>query len=76
MAIMCKAMEDMRNEAAREAEKMKAIRMARLMIEDGKLNYEDIAMYTELTLEEVEKNCYGKETCIIDKNKINVLLSE
>ena len=52
---MCKAMEDMRNEAAREAEKMKAIRMARLMIEDGKLSYEDIAMYTELTLEEVEK---------------------
>ena len=28
---------------------MKAIRMARLMIEDGKLNYEDIVMYTELT---------------------------
>ena len=27
VAIMCKAMEDMRNEAAREAEKMKAIRM-------------------------------------------------
>ena len=40
MAIMCKAMEDMRNKAAREAEKMKAIRMARLMIEDGKLSYE------------------------------------
>ena len=30
-------MEDMRNEAVREAEKMKVIRMARLMIEDGKL---------------------------------------
>ena len=41
---MCKAMEDMRNEAAREAERMKAIRMARLMIEDGKLSYEDIAL--------------------------------
>ena len=75
MAIMCKAMEDMRNKAAREAEKMKAIRMARLMIEDGKLSYEDIAMYTELTLKEVEKLLW-KETCIIDKNKINVLLSE
>ena len=25
------------------------------MIEDGKLSYEDIAMYTELALEEVEK---------------------
>ena len=65
VAIMCKAMEDMRNEAAREAEKMKAIRMARLMIEDGKLNYEDIAMYTELTLEEVEKIALEKKKCII-----------
>lgn len=62
VAIMCKAMEDMRNEAAREAEKMKAIRMARLMIEDGKLNYEDIAMYTELTLEEVEKIALEKKS--------------
>ena len=59
---MCKVMEDMRNEAAREAEKMKAIRMARLMIEDGKLNYEDIAMYTELTLEEVEKIALEKKS--------------
>ena len=54
MAIMCKAMEDMRNKAAREAEKMKAIRMARLMIED-------IAMYTELTLKEVEKIAMEKK---------------
>ena len=30
VAIMCKAMEDMRNEAAKEAERMKAIRMARV----------------------------------------------
>ena len=62
VATMCKAMEDMRNEAAREAEKMKAIRMARLMIEDGKLSYEDIAMYTELTLEEVEKIALEKKS--------------
>ena len=62
VAIMCKVMEDMRNEAAREAEKMKAIRMARLMIEDGKLSYEDIAMYTELTLEEVEKIALEKKS--------------
>jgi hypothetical protein len=40
--IMCKAMEDMRNEAVREAEKMKAIRMACLMIKDGKLSYGDM----------------------------------
>ena len=48
-------MESMRSEVAREAEKMKAVHVACLMIEDGKLSYEDIAMYTELTLEEVEK---------------------
>ena len=62
VATMCKLMEDMRNEAAREAEKMKAIRMARLMIEDGKLGYQDIAMYTELTLEEVEKIALEKKS--------------
>lgn len=33
-----------------------------LMIEDGKLNYEDIAMYTELTLEEVEKIALEKKS--------------
>ena len=56
VAIMCKAMEDMRNEADKRSRKNeRQFRVARLMIEDGKLNYEDIAMYTELTLEEVEK---------------------
>lgn len=35
--------------------------MARLMIEDGKLSYEDIAMYTELTLKEVEKIAMEKK---------------
>lgn len=53
--IMYKSMESMKSEVAREAEKMKAVRVACLMIEDGKLSYEDIAMYTELTLEEVKK---------------------
>ena len=52
---MYKSMESMRSEVAREVEKMKAVHVACLMIEDGKLSYEDIAMYTELTLEEVEK---------------------
>ena len=55
VAIMCKAMEDMRKEAAREAEKKKAIRSARLMLEDGALSYEKIAAYTELTVKEVEE---------------------
>ena len=39
VAVMCKAMEDMRNEAA----KMKAVHIARLMLDGGKLSYEDIA---------------------------------
>lgn len=29
--------------------------IARLMLDGGKLSYEDIAAYTELTIEEVEK---------------------
>ena len=33
-----------------------------IMIEDGKLSYEDIAMYTELTLEEVEKIALEKKS--------------
>ena len=36
--------------------------MARLMIEDGKLSYEDIAAYTELTIEEVEKIASEKKS--------------
>ena len=55
---MCKAMEDMRNEAA----KMKAVHIARLMLDGGKLSYEDIAAYTELTIEEVEKTASEKKS--------------
>ena len=55
---MCKAMEDMRNEAA----KMKAVHIARLMLDGGKLCYEDIAAYTELTIEEVEKIASEKKS--------------
>ena len=51
VAIMCKAMEDMRNEAAR----MKAVRIARLMLEDGTLSYDKIAAFTELTVKEVHE---------------------
>ena len=32
------------------------------MIEDGKLSYEDIAMYTEFTLKEVEKIAMEKKS--------------
>ena len=50
--------EDMRNEAA----KMKAVHIARLMLDGGKLSYEDIAAYTELTIEEVEKIASEKKS--------------
>ena len=48
---MCKAMEDMRNEAAKE----QAIRTAREMIKDGVLSYEKIAQYSGLTVDEVKE---------------------
>jgi len=46
VAAMCKIMEDMRN----EAELNKAKRMAIRMIKAGKMSLEDIADYTELSL--------------------------
>ena len=55
---MCKAMDEMRNEAA----KMKAVHIARLMLDGGKLSYEDITVYTELTIEEIEKIASEKKS--------------
>ena len=51
VAVMCK-----------EAAKMKAVHIARLMLDGGKLSYEDIAAYTELTIEEVEKIASEKKS--------------
>ena len=50
VAAMCKAMEDMRNEAALEKAKKTALNMLML----GKLSYEEIAQCTELPLDEVK----------------------
>ena len=47
---MCKVMEDMRNEAARE----KALSIARRVLELGKLSYEEIADSFGLTVDEVK----------------------
>lgn len=44
--IMCRAMEEMRNETAHE----KAVQIARRMLKSGKLSYEEIAEYAELTV--------------------------
>ena len=47
---MCRAMEEMRNETRLEQKKKSALKM--LMA--GKLSYEEIADYQELSLDEVE----------------------
>lgn len=54
VATMCKAMEDMRNEAAREAVKENAIKAARSFLALGKLSYEEIANSLGLTVDEVK----------------------
>ena len=51
VAAMCKIMEDMRN----EAELNKAKRMAIRMIKAGKMSLEDIADYTELSLDTIKE---------------------
>ena len=54
VATMCKVMEDMRNEAAREAVKENAIKAARSFLALGKLSYEEIANSLGLTVDEVK----------------------
>ena len=51
VSIMCKIMEDMRN----EAELNKAKKMAVRMIKAGKMPLEDIADYTELSLDTIKE---------------------
>ena len=54
VAAMCKIMEDMKSEAARKAEREKAIKSARAILALGKLSYEEIADSLELTVDEVK----------------------
>lgn len=51
VAKMCKIMEDMRNEAAREAEQNKTKKTAVHLIKLGKMSLEEIAEATELSLD-------------------------
>ncbi len=55
VATMCKIMEDMRNEAAQNAELNKAKKMAIRMIKAGKMSLEDIADYTELSIDTIKE---------------------
>ena len=52
---MCKVMEDMRKEAAREAAKRNSIEIARELLAMDKLSYEEIARAVRiLTIDEVK----------------------
>ena len=51
---MCKLMEDMRNEAAHEAERESARKTAKRFLKMGKLSHEEISDGTGLPLEEVK----------------------
>ena len=42
VATMCKVMEDMRNEAAREADKARMVKIAQRMLNSGKYTYEEM----------------------------------
>ena len=55
VATMCRAMEEMRNEAAREAAKETSLETAKSLLLIGKLTYEEIALATKLTVDEVKK---------------------
>lgn len=50
VATMCRVMEEMRNETARA----KAIKVAKGMLQSGKLSYEEIAEIAELSVDEVK----------------------
>ena len=55
VATMCRAMEEMRHEAAREAAKENSLETAKSLLLIGKLTYEEIALATKLTVDEVKK---------------------
>lgn len=55
VAIMCKVMEEMREQSLQEGSKGRAIESARRMHADGVLSLEKIAEYVGLNLDEVKK---------------------
>ena len=50
---MCRAFEEVREEALREGERKKAVESTRSMLADG-MPYEIVAKYTKLSVEEVK----------------------
>ena len=57
MTVVCKAIEEMRNETARKT----SLETAKSLFLIGKLTYEEIAQATKLTVEEV-KELDGKKS--------------
>ncbi len=55
VTVMCKAMEDMRNEAARESAREKTLQLAKNMLALNKLSYDEIAKVTGLTIDQIKE---------------------
>ena len=53
--VMCKAMEEMRNEAALEARLEERKKFIQNLLEKGTMSYEEIAVIAELSVEEVRE---------------------
>ncbi len=57
---MCKIIEDLRDEARKEADKERSRQNALTMIKLGKLTFEEIALCSGLSVEEVKALAEGK----------------
>mgnify|MGYP004662895709 CR=1 FL=1 len=51
---MCRAIEEMREETAREATHAKAVAVAQMLLKIGKMSYEEIALSVKLPVEEIK----------------------
>lgn len=51
---MCRAIEEMINETVYETERAKGIKVAKGILQTGKMSYEEIAKIVELTIDEIK----------------------
>ena len=54
VATLCRAMEEMRNEIARETERAKAIKVAKGMLQSGKLSVDEVKALDEKVIAQNE----------------------
>lgn len=52
---MCKAIEDMRNEATAKATRETTLKFVRGLLVDGRYNHKEIALLAQLPLEEIQQ---------------------